>query len=614
MPALPTLTGKMTGQSRTRTARRFLQIAVPAIAVLDLRPAAIYAGIAFHSGDWSGYVAPVASGQVFANVQGTFTIPTLTTAPASGTNYAAYWVGFDGWSDQPVEQCGVASYIESGGQTIYYAWYQFYPAGAVDIPLTVNPGDTIQAEVEYQGGSTGNYNYLFSIDDVTTAQSYSTTASTSSDDSRSSAEWITEAWGTTTLAKFGTVTFSGALAAENSGSAFNPVLNLNQSLASLGPASVEMVQSGGLADLPSEIHSGESFFLTTAVNLTWNNAGAASPTDGQTWDIENNNNWNNGSSAAIYVDGANVTFNDTNNGHYNVTLNTVVSPFSMTVSNNSNNYVFTGSGNIESTGSLSKTGSGTLTLDTVNSFTSGVKVSAGTLIEGVNSALYNAAVTIGGGTVQLGANIGQQQMSSLSIYGSGVLDVTNNQMILTYGSSDPVSTIAGYIKSGCNNGQWNGAGIISSSARTLTGGLQYAVGWADGKDKVVSGLSSGQIELKYTLLGDANLDGAVNGADFSILAANFGLGTTNWDQGNFLFTSAVNGSDFSALAADFGQNDNGVVAAVAPAEIAALDAFAAANGLPLPAVPEPAAARVLALASVAALRSRRRDAENSPRS
>src|SRR5208282_3367948 len=106
-------------------------------------------------------------------------------------------------------------------------------------------------------------------------------------------------------------------------------------------------------------------------------------------------------------------------------------------------------------------------------------------------------------------------LTSLSITGSGQFDLNNNHLIITYGATDPITSIAGYIKTGYNNGGWNGTGgIISSAAQTKTNGLLYGVGYADGNDHVVSGLSSGQIEVAYTLLGDANLDGLVNGSDF----------------------------------------------------------------------------------------------------
>ncbi len=236
------------------------------------------------------------------------------------------------------------------------------------------------------------------------------------------------------------------------------------------------------------------------------------------------------------------------------------------------------------------------------------QVSSGTTVFSAGATLDpTGPVSITGGSLQIHST---QTLASLTISGGGTLDLTNTHFFIDYGSnSDPIATIYGYLKTGYASGNWDGTGIISSSAQTLTNGLHYGVGFADGADKIVTGLSSGQIELKYTLVGDANLDGTVNGSDFSILAANFGLGATNWDQGNFLFTSSVNGSDFSALAANFGQGDSGANATVSPADFQALDAFAVANGLPLPTfanVPEPAAAALLLTTSIVTFRRRRR--------
>jgi hypothetical protein len=90
---------------------------------------------------------------------------------------------------------------------------------------------------------------------------------------------------------------------------------------------------------------------------------------------------------------------------------------------------------------------------------------------------------------------------------------------------------------------------------------------------------------------------------------NFGHGVTNWDQGNFLYGSSVNGSDFSALAANFGQGDSGADVQVTQADIAALDSFAIANNLPLPAiaaVPEPATGGLFVLAGFGCLTRQRK--------
>jgi autotransporter-associated beta strand protein len=347
--------------------------------------------------------------------------------------------------------------------------------------------------------------------------------------------------------------------------------------------------------------------------LVWNNTGGTG--DGQTWDLSNNQNWNNGIVVTDYTDATNVIFNDTNNGNYAVNLNTTVSPSSVVVDNSAGNYTISGSGKIAGTGSLTKTGTSTLTLSTVNTYTGGTTVNAGTLIAGVNGAVPASNISITGGTLQLAANTGLFQVPStaLSITGNGALDITNNQAIITYGASDPISTIAAYIKSGFNGGAWNGPGIISSAARSPTSGLHYGIGYADGNDYVVYGLPSGQIELKYTLLGDANLDGVVDGEDFTILVSNLGksvstsggIAGSGWDKGDFDYDGVVTGNDWTALVANIGKSDSGADVALPASDYAAIDAFAAANGL-MADVPEPATGSMLLMTAAAILTRRRR--------
>jgi hypothetical protein len=150
--------------------------------------------------------------------------------------------------------------------------------------------------------------------------------------------------------------------------------------------------------------------------------------------------------------------------------------------------------------------------------------------------------------------------------------------------------------SGYNSGAWNGVGVTSSNAQANSG--SFGLGYADSADPGnPASLASGQIEVMYTLLGDANLDGKVNGTDFAILATNFNKAATGWDAGDFNYNGKVNGTDFADLALNFNQGTN-------QSDVASLDSFAAANGLMLD-VPEPASAVMVMIAELGILRQRR---------
>jgi autotransporter-associated beta strand protein len=404
-------------------------------------------------------------------------------------------------------------------------------------------------------------------------------------------------------------------------------------------------------------------------SLLWDNSPAGATGDGKTWDSGADapaQNWNNGGAASFFTSGQAVTFNDSNNGNYNVNLTSNVLPGSITV-NSAKTYAIgsTAGWNIGDYGSpttLAQSGGGTLVIDDMmNTFTGATSVTGAgtTLILHSNSALASSQLTVGAGaaaqisglltntpaviadgnitvgasdshnnpangklaltwnsltigsgaTVTLSPTAAAKNVTVLtvaSLSDSGTLDIGNNEMFITYGASDPITTIAAYIKSGYNGNRWNGTGIISSAAQSKTNGLLYGVGYADGKDKVVAGLTSGEIEVAYTLLGDANLDGLVNGSDFNILAANFNQSITGWDQGDFNYDGLVNASDFNELAANFNQGVS--IGSASGGDFAALDAFAVANGLSLPtsSVPEPASMGLLAMGAIGILARRRR--------
>jgi autotransporter-associated beta strand protein len=256
-------------------------------------------------------------------------------------------------------------------------------------------------------------------------------------------------------------------------------------------------------------------------------------------------------------------------------------------------------GAISGSFSLSKTGTHTLSLNSTNGFTGGTSVSAGTLIANAPGALPGGPVTISGGTLRLAPSVGGTTITNLAISGSGTFDLGNNHIIINYnGAADPISSVIAWLQSGFNGGAWNGPGIDSSTAAANSG--SYGLGYSDSADPMnPAGLANNTIEVAYTLLGDADLNGTVNGIDFGILAANFNHTVSRWDQGDFDYNNIVNGLDFTMLAANFNQ------AAAGASGVAALEAFAAANGL-LADVPEPTTAAITILASTALLARRRR--------
>ena len=193
------------------------------------------------------------------------------------------------------------------------------------------------------------------------------------------------------------------------------------------------------------------------------------------------------------------------------------------------------------------------------------------------------------------------QVDSMS--NDGTLDVGDNTVLVNYGNSgsgDPIASIRAELASGYAGGAWSGAGIDSSAAAS---NARYGVGYADSADSGnPANLSSGTIEVKYALYGDANLDGVVDGTDLAILAANFGKPIAQWDEGDFNYDGEVGAADFALLAENFSLRTNDTEAQLPTSDWTALDAFAAANGL-LADVPEPAVLGMLAVA--AALSSRR---------
>jgi Peptidase A4 family len=198
------------------------------------------------STNWSGYAGTGTSG-TYTSVSASWTQPTGTCT--HGDQYAAFWVGLDGYSSDTVEQTG--SEVDCVGSTAqYYAWYEMYPRPSENYSNTVKAGDQFTATVSYEGSN----EFSLYIADTTQGWSHTTTASLSGA-ARSSAEVIVEAPCCTNtggiLTDFGTVSFTTSMA---NGSAIGNVGRLTE---------IIMVDKRGRdKDTVSSLTGGENFTAT----------------------------------------------------------------------------------------------------------------------------------------------------------------------------------------------------------------------------------------------------------------------------------------------------------------------------------------------------------------
>ena len=57
----------------------------------------------------------------------------------------------------------------------------------------------------------------------------------------------------------------------------------------------------------------------------------------------------------------------------------------------------------------------------------------------------------------------------------------------------------------------------------------------------------------YTLNGDADLNGTVNGADLNTVLSNYNKTGMSWSQGDFNYDGTVNGADLNTVLSNYNQ-------------------------------------------------------------
>jgi Peptidase A4 family len=155
------------------------------------------------STNWSGYAVHSSK---YRKISATWIVPAAKCPFPKAKQYAAFWVGLDGYNSNSVEQTGTDSDC-SGHTPHYYGWYEMFPAAPFFFKTLVKPGNEMSASVTFSGTDT----YTLVLKNLSRSWTH-TIVKQETGLARTSAEVITEAPSSTSgvlpLADFGAVTFS----------------------------------------------------------------------------------------------------------------------------------------------------------------------------------------------------------------------------------------------------------------------------------------------------------------------------------------------------------------------------------------------------------------------
>jgi hypothetical protein len=266
-------------------------------------------------------------------------------------------------------------------------------------------------------------------------------------------------------------------------------------------------------------------------------------------------------------------------------------------------------GSVSGAGTLAKAGSGTLTLagqSTSSISPANLTVTGGKVnVSGMTTLNVGGAIALNAGAALAFASNSASPLThttqSLTLGAGASMDLGHDELSI---ASSSAATVRGYVQSAYTPaGNWNGgSGITSSLARSNP--AVYTVAYADGNDVSAQDaglpLSPGQVLVRPTLVGDANLDGKVDFFDISqLLAYKYNTGQpASYTDGDLNYDGVVDFFDLSLLlSANYNTGQT-----FAPGS----EAASAVNSLP-----EPSTAAGMALLLAGFYRRRRRRAPTS---
>jgi hypothetical protein len=151
----------------------------------------------------------------------------------------------------------------------------------------------------------------------------------------------------------------------------------------------------------------------------------------------------------------------------------------------------------------------------------------------------------------------------LSIDSQSSLDLGDNGAIFRDGS---LPAIAMAVRAGSTSAEGVVSSVADASAAHITGlaCIANSTGGAalyNSFDGVA--VSSGDVLVEYTYIGDANLDGKVDGSDYSLIDNGYLNHLTGWFNGDFNYDGVVDGSDYTLIDNAFNQQGASLAAQIA---------------------------------------------------
>lgn len=252
-------------------------------------------------------------------------------------------------------------------------------------------------------------------------------------------------------------------------------------------------------------------------------------------------NWLSSGVAASYSEADFVTFDDTATTGNVTLLGNQHTPGSVTVANSTLSYVLSGIGKISGSPTLTKSGSGSLTLSESggDNFSGGIAVHGGTLIlDNANSAISGGMTNDVGTVVQIGNNdaSGVLPLGNLDIEGTLAYGRSNNVTVATV-----IAGGGGLVQKGSGTLTLSGASTYSGNTIVSNGALAFSS---------VGTVASPLISVKNATL---NLTTAVSQAAFGTVALTNGTLQVGANTTLFNFTTlAVSNSSIVINADVFG--------------------------------------------------------------